>query len=561
VVAVLAALTFLVLSGAGPTLNPDMTFRVLQIPHSEIEYPGLSPDGNWIAYPASDANGKWDVYYMNASVGEPRRVTADSSFNIGFVDVSPDGGQIAYERIDGQGEETGIYVISSLGGMSRKVAHAGGSPRWRPDGTRIAFLRSGVTSLYPSESGDFELWSVQPDGRDERRELIDTVGTGWTRISYAWSPDAGSFAWLRTYPEGNQEVVIRNLASGEERQLTSDGTSIDEVFWLSNDQVVFSSNRTGNTNIWMVPSSGGEPEQITKGSGPDLGIKASADARTLLYLQQQNVGNIWTASLDGTGLKQVTFDERHRLAPSFSPDGKRIAYVMADSDPLTRARYLYVSDRFGGERRQLTSGNELLAHPRWSPDGKWISYAARPVGGIRDSFGVYILDAANPGVPREIGRGWAPDWLSADTIVAAHQRKSWYLSPDGSPQTPISPDSLYAYPLRNTNQTLIFDWRNAKFGWWLASGLPSDPGVFENPERIPAPMVPSRLSSDEKFFYYVRGAGELWRYSFIDKRAELVSGNYPGIGSSFMLSNDGREIVYTDERLSAKLVMVENLFE
>jgi hypothetical protein len=74
-------------------------------------------------------------------------------------------------------------------------------------------------------------------------------------------------------------------------------------------------------------------------------------------------------------------------------------------------------------------------------------------------------------------------------------------------------------------------------------------------------MVPSRLSSDEKFFYYVRGAGELWRYSFIDKRAELVSGNYPGIGSSFMLSNDGREIVYTDERLSAKLVMVENLFE
>jgi serine/threonine protein kinase len=45
VVAVLAALTFLVLSGAGPTLNPDMTFRVLQIPHSEIETPRWASPG------------------------------------------------------------------------------------------------------------------------------------------------------------------------------------------------------------------------------------------------------------------------------------------------------------------------------------------------------------------------------------------------------------------------------------------------------------------------------------------------------------------------------------
>ncbi|MGB6649804.1 MAG: protein kinase, partial [Bacteroidota bacterium] len=558
---VLAGLLFLVLSGGGPTLNPDMTFRVLQLPHSEIEYPGLSPDGNWIAYPASDANGKWDVYYMNASVGEPRRVTTDSSFNIGFVDVSPDGGKIVYERSDGQGERRGIYVVSSLGGQSRKVAQGGGSPRWRPDGLRIAFLRSGTTTPYPSESGDFELWSVQPDGRDERRELIDTIGTGWNRISYAWSPDATSFAWLRTFPEGNQEIVIRNLASGEERQLTSDGTSIDEVFWLSNDQIVFSSNRTGNTNIWVVPSSGGEPVQITKGSGPDLGIKASADARTLLYLQQQNVGNIWTAALDGTDLKQVTFDERHRLSPSFSPDAGKIAYVMAASDPLTRARYLYVSDRFGGDRRQLTSGDELVSHPRWSPDGKWIVYAARPTGEVLDSSRIYLVDAANPGVPTEIGKGWAPEWISPDTLVVAHLRKSWYLDVDGSPQRPVSPDSFYAFPLRKVSHTLIWDWRFGNLGWWLASGLPSDPAIFERAERLPVPTVPLRMSPDEEFFYYARRAGELWRYSVSGRSEELVPGNYPGIGSSFSFSSDGREIIYTDERLSAKLVMVENLFE
>ncbi len=49
----------------GPQLNPDMQFRVLQLPFRDVNYASVSRDGNWIVFPAADDRGKFDVYMMN----------------------------------------------------------------------------------------------------------------------------------------------------------------------------------------------------------------------------------------------------------------------------------------------------------------------------------------------------------------------------------------------------------------------------------------------------------------------------------------------------------------
>ena len=67
------------------------------------------------------------------------------------------------------------------------------------------------------------------------------------------------------------------LAGGRERQLTHDGKNIDEVCWTRQGLIIFSSNRAGNTNLWAMRASGGPAVQITKGAGPDLGMRISAD--------------------------------------------------------------------------------------------------------------------------------------------------------------------------------------------------------------------------------------------------------------------------------------------
>src|SRR5258705_3840512 len=92
-------------------VNPNMTLRVLQIPFTQVNYPGLSPDGNWAAFPAADANGKWDVYFMNIAGGEPRRITTDSSRFTQQADVSPDGSQITYDRVDSKSFKLNSFVV------------------------------------------------------------------------------------------------------------------------------------------------------------------------------------------------------------------------------------------------------------------------------------------------------------------------------------------------------------------------------------------------------------------------------------------------------------------
>ncbi|MEX2117620.1 MAG: hypothetical protein WEB37_12110 [Bacteroidota bacterium] len=114
---------------------------------------------------------------------------------------------------------------------------------------------------------------------------------------------------MRTFEDISQEVIIRELETGKEQQLTFDGASVDEVCWTSNNQIIYSSNKSGNTTLWMMPAKGGESVQITK-EGPDLGMTLSADSRRLVFYRRRTLEFIWRAGIDGSYPKQLTFENR-----------------------------------------------------------------------------------------------------------------------------------------------------------------------------------------------------------------------------------------------------------
>jgi Tol biopolymer transport system component len=218
--------------------------QVLSVPFTQLSYAGLSPDGRWIVFPAPDARNRWDYYYMHVSGSDPRRITTDSiSTGVDLeADISPDGSQVAFSCYS-EGGMRQICVTSVLGGVRRILAVPGNLPRWRPDGHRVGYVRlvNGTARMF---------WSVKPDGSDTRLEFTDSL-THEGRYSFAWSPDGKSVAWIRTFKEGHQEIVTRNIVTGEERQLTSDRGNIDDVYWSKMDMIVFSSNRSGNPNLWV----------------------------------------------------------------------------------------------------------------------------------------------------------------------------------------------------------------------------------------------------------------------------------------------------------------------
>ena len=272
-------------------LSEAMVFKPLTIPFDAIGYPALSPDGNWIAFAATDERSNTEIYYMNAAGGEVKPLTRDSLFKY-TVDISPDGSQIIYsQRGDRQVRYGGhsLWSVSTLGGTPKKLTENMLGGQFSPDGKRIGFFGVG------RQRGS-SLWIMDAEGGSERMVVNDTVaGARGARVSFSWSPDGRQIAWLRNFrgAEGlYQEIVFTDLETGAERQLTSDHRNIDEVFWMAQGILLFSSNRGGATNLWAIEESGGEPIQITRGPGPDIGVRASLDGRRVLYLQQAPFGVI-----------------------------------------------------------------------------------------------------------------------------------------------------------------------------------------------------------------------------------------------------------------------------
>jgi serine/threonine protein kinase len=418
-----------------PGISQNMTFKPLSIPFRTIWYPALSDDGNWIAFPVTDENNVSEIYYMNAAGGEPKKLTNDSLFKY-TADISPDGSQILYSRGNSRQvafTNQSLWTVSTLGGVPTRVSDQGMGGQWSPDGRMIAYLGQSTTRG-PS------LWVMNLDGSGKRMVLEDSVGGPGSRISLSWSPEGGALAWLRNWkgPEGTyQEIILRDLKTGEERQLTSERKNIDEVCWTAGGFLLYSTNLGGASNLWAVHEDGGEPVQITKGPGPDLAVRASRDGRRILYMQQVELGSIAIGDQHGLNAMEITAADRAVRSPKFSPDGEIIAYVGDDPDPIKPASSIYLIDRDGRNRRQLVRSKDYIGYPSWSPDGRKVAYP------YRDSiWKSTVVDVRDPNKRRDLGPGFVSGWLDRGKAVnLALAGASWRVPLDGGAREKISENS------------------------------------------------------------------------------------------------------------------------
>jgi hypothetical protein len=340
------------------------------------------------------------------------------------------------------------------------------------------------------------------------------------------------------------------------------------VCWARNGQIIYSTNKGGSENLWMVPATGGTPIQITKGIGPDLGINISADNKRLLYYQAQTTGNLWIMSLKDGSTNQITFDEGYRLYAALSPDGKRIAFDMYDPDPLRNIRAVYVIDRDGANKRQITSGDQLARFPSWSPDGRWISYLKANLGlNVDDPEYIqsYIVDASRPTAPKFLANG-RPQWINADEIVTWTATKSWVVSVQSGEKKQLYEDSTYALPIMGGKYILYQDLRHGKEGVWIVEAK-SSPAKTRRllPGNLVLAIYRSILSvSYNQFrneFVYLTRNHELWKMHLPDGRKEKIQASFRGRLSSISFQGSGNEIVFADSHPRDRLVLIDNLFK
>jgi Tol biopolymer transport system component len=238
--------------------------------------PAWSADGRQIAY-SGGGRRAWDSYtadlfVMNANGSDKTRVTKEreilgaSTADDSQPSFSPSGRKIVFVRNGplpkGYDSNNDIYKIGTDGnGLTRLVNipsyeyASGGDPAWSPDGTRIAFF-SGVED-------DYSIETVRPDGTS--RKLVTT--------GYAphWSPDGSRMAFHRS-PDGSESRIYTAEADGtEENPLPTEEGAYDSepAYSPGGGKIVFSSDRDGDRDLYVMDADGTDVRQLTNSPGDD----------------------------------------------------------------------------------------------------------------------------------------------------------------------------------------------------------------------------------------------------------------------------------------------------
>ena len=265
VVAAAGAVALLSWRSGGP---PVLRSRPLTSAPGLEEQPALSPDGRLVAY-TSNESGSDDLWLADLRTGESRRLTIDQGDERDAAWFA-DGSTIAYTVM--RAEDVSIWRLPVAGGRPSQIVSGGEDPDVSPDGARIAFTRrdaSGYLRVVVASLADpsqQRVLTAAGDGVEDHRAPGVVARREDDRLRGHASPLARP----------------RRGRSGDAAH--SDPAGNREPSWSPDGRFVyFSSVREGPQSLWRIATTGGAPERLTQGTGPESQPSVSRDGRRLAY--------------------------------------------------------------------------------------------------------------------------------------------------------------------------------------------------------------------------------------------------------------------------------------
>jgi TolB protein len=253
------------------------------------------------------------------------------------------------------------------------------APNWMPDGKHLLFNRNGRIEKIPAAGGT--------------PQVLDTGFATRCNNDHGISPDGTQLAISDNSQEEHQSLVyIVPIGGGAPRRITQKSPSYWHGWSPDGKTLAFVGERKGEFDIYAIPAAGGEETRLTTAKGLDDGPEYTPDGKDI-YFNSERTGHmqIWRMRVDGSEQEQVTFGEENDWFPHFSPDGQQMVFLTYDASvkghPENKdviLRMMTLKDKKITVLAKLFGGQGTMNVPSWSPDGKrfaFVSYQLVPKDG------------------------------------------------------------------------------------------------------------------------------------------------------------------------------------
>jgi Tol biopolymer transport system component len=378
----------------------------------DVQQADISPDGKYVAYVRSMA-GKQSLWLKQLATDSDVQIVALDEDICAGVEFSRDGSYVYFVR-QGPFKPAGdLYQVPSLGGTPRKLlTNLVSPPAFSPDGQRIAFVRHTAE--------EDSLLTALLDASGERVLVSYKAPEGIDAYPYSWSPDGKTLAFEHVSLQHQALTTIAAEGGAAEPVAGAHLGQIRDITWLPGSRdLVVAGFQSGSFQLFEVSLEGGEPRQITHDLSRYAGVRASADGKTLLAVQEQllfavqvatpskeseahtlSAGNqtrdganglawtpdgkivytsvhngvfdLWKMGADGSNPQRLTNNDASSgsFSPVVSLHGSFIAFTHRDRNhPLS----IWRMEMDGTNLKQLTQGERDLS-PAVSPDGRWVVF-------------------------------------------------------------------------------------------------------------------------------------------------------------------------------------------
>ena len=254
------------------------------------------------------------------------------------------------------------------------------APNWMPDGKSLIFNRNGRIEKIAATGGT--------------PETIDTGFAVRCNNDHGISPDGKELVVSDQSQDAKHQsqVYVLPIGGGTPRLITKSAPSYWHGWSPDGQTLAFVGQRSGEFDIYTIATLGGEETRLTTAKGLDDGPEYTPDG-TYIYFNSERTGHmqIWKMRVDGSEQTQVTFGAENDWFPHFSPDGEKMVFLTYEPSvtghPENKDVMLRMMTMKDGKIQvlgKLFGGQGTINVPSWSPDGKRFAFVSYAFVGTED---------------------------------------------------------------------------------------------------------------------------------------------------------------------------------